>query len=214
MFTKFFYTLKNFGIPVTINEWQSLLTALEQGMANSSLTQFYYLCRAILVKTEAHYDRFDLAFASFFKDIDTPEGLPDKIWQWLDRELPEIQVTEEMRRNHRQIDLEELKRMLEERLAQQNEEHHGGNRWIGTRGTSPFGHSGYHPGGIRIGGESRNLSAVKVAGMRRFQEYRTDETLGVRQFQIALRKLRQFTSRLDGAGLSWISILPLTEDLQ
>ncbi|NLG32755.1 MAG: VWA domain-containing protein [Syntrophomonadaceae bacterium] len=199
MFTKFFYTLKNFGIPVTINEWQSLLTALEQGMANSSLTQFYYLCRAILVKTEAHYDRFDLAFASFFKDIDTPEGLPDKIWQWLDRELPEIQVTEEMRRNHRQIDLEELKRMLEERLAQQNEEHHGGNRWIGTRGTSPFGHSGYHPGGIRIGGESRNLSAVKVAGMRRFQEYRTDETLGVRQFQIALRKLRQFTSRLDGA---------------
>ncbi|MGI6412614.1 MAG: vWA domain-containing protein [Syntrophomonadaceae bacterium] len=199
MFTKFFYTLKNFGIPVTINEWQSLLTALERGMANSSLTQFYYLCRAILVKTEAHYDRFDLAFASFFKDIDTPEGLPDKIWQWLDRELPELQVTEEMRRNHRQIDLEELKRMLEERLAQQNEEHHGGNRWIGTGGTSPFGHSGYHPGGIRIGGESRNLSAVKVAGMRRFQEYRTDETLGVRQFQIALRKLRQFTSRLDGA---------------
>lgn len=199
MFTKFFYTLKNFGIPVTINEWQSLLTALERGMANSSLTQFYYLCRAILVKTEAHYDRFDLAFASFFKDIDTPEGLPDKIWQWLDRELPELQVTEEMRRNHRQIDLEELKRMLEERLAQQNEEHHGGNRWIGTGGTSPFGHSGYHPGGIRIGGESRSLSAVKVAGMRRFQEYRTDETLGVRQFQIALRKLRQFTSRLDGA---------------
>lgn len=199
MFTKFFYTLKNFGIPVTINEWQSLLTALERGMANSSLTQFYYLCRAILVKTEAHYDRFDLAFASFFKDIDTPEGLPDKIWQWLDRELSELQVTEEMRRNHRQIDLEELKRMLEERLAQQNEEHHGGNRWIGTGGTSPFGHSGYHPGGIRIGGESRSLSAVKVAGMRRFQEYRTDETLGVRQFQIALRKLRQFTSRLDGA---------------
>lgn len=199
MFTQFFYTLKHFGVPVSMNEWQSMLEALEAGMARSSLTGFYYLCRALLVKTEAHYDRFDMAFAHFFGDIETPEGLPEKIWAWLDKELPPIEVTDEMRRNHRQLDIEELKRMLEERLAEQNEEHHGGNRWIGTGGTSPFGHSGYHPGGIRIGGESRNLSAVKVAGMRRFQEFRTDETLGVRQFQVALRKLRQFTSRLEGA---------------
>lgn len=199
MFTKFFYTLKNFGIPVSMNEWQALLEALEGGMAGASLTGFYYLCRAVLVKTEAHYDRFDMAFAAFFGDIETPEGLPDKIWEWLNKELPELEITDEMRRNHHQLDLDELKRMLEERLAEQNEEHHGGNRWVGTGGTSPFGHSGYHPGGIRIGGESRNLSAVKVAGMRRFQEFRTDETLGVRQFQVALRKLRQFTSRLEGA---------------
>ncbi|MGS0765560.1 vWA domain-containing protein [Syntrophomonas curvata] len=199
MFTKFFYTLKNFGIPVSMNEWQALLEALEDGMAGASLTGFYYLCRAVLVKTEAHYDRFDMAFAAFFGDIETPEGLPDKIWEWLNKELPELEITDEMRRNHRQLDLDELKRMLEERLAEQNEEHHGGNRWIGTGGTSPFGHSGYHPGGIRIGGESRNLSAVKVAGLRRFQEFRTDETLGIRQFQVALRKLRQFTSRLEGA---------------
>ena len=198
MFTKFFYTLKNFGVPVSMNEWQALLEALEAGMAGSSLTGFYYLSRAVLVKTEAHYDRFDMAFAAFFGDIETPEGLPDKIWEWLNKELPELEITDEMRNNHQQLDLDELKRMLEERLAEQDEEHHGGNRWIGTGGTSPFGHSGYHPGGIRIGGESRNLSAVKVAGMRRFQEFRTDETLGVRQFQVALRKLRQFTSRLDG----------------
>ena len=197
MFTKFFYTLKNFGVPVSMNEWQALLEALEAGMAGSSLTGFYYLSRAVLVKTEAHYDRFDMAFAAFFSDIETPEGLPDKIWDWLNKELPELEITDEMRRNHQQLDLDELKRMLEERLAEQDEEHHGGNRWIGTGGTSPFGHSGYHPGGIRIGGDSRNLSAVKVAGMRRFQEFRTDETLGVRQFQVALRKLRQFTSRLE-----------------
>jgi uncharacterized protein with von Willebrand factor type A (vWA) domain len=95
--------------------------------------------------------------------------------------------------------MEEMKRMLEERLNEQDGEHNGGNKWVGTGGTSPFGHSGYHPGGIRIGGEGRNQSAVKVAGMRRFQEFRTDETLGVRQFQVALRKLRQFTTRLDGA---------------
>jgi len=199
MFTTFFYVLRDYGVPVSMNEWQVLLEALEKGMAGSSLTGFYYLCRAVLVKTEAHYDRFDVAFASYFGNIETPEGLPEKIWEWLQRELPELEITEEMRRNHRQIDLEELKRMLNERLKEQNEEHHGGNKWIGTGGTSPFGHSGFHPGGIRIGGKSRNLSAVKVAGMRRFQEFRTDETLGVRQFQIALRKLRQFTTRLDGA---------------
>ncbi|HWP97989.1 MAG TPA: VWA domain-containing protein [Syntrophomonadaceae bacterium] len=198
MFTRFYYTLKNYGVPVSLNEWNSLLDALEEGLSGSSLIGFYFLCRAILVKTEAHYDRFDLAFASFFEDIETPEGLPDKIWQWLDKELPEQNITEEMRRKHQHLDLEEMKRMLAERLAEQTEEHHGGNRWVGTGGTSPFGHSGYHPGGIRIGGQSRNLSAVKVAGQRRFQEFRTDETLGIRQFQMALRKLRMFTTRLDG----------------
>lgn len=198
MFTKFYYTLKDFGVPVSMNEWQTLIEALEMGMAGSSLNGFYMLCRSVLVKSEAHYDRFDMAFASFFKDVETPEGLPDKIWEWLNKELPPIEISDEMRRKHQQLDLDELRRMLAERLAEQNEEHHGGNRWIGTGGTSPFGHSGYHPGGIRIGGQSRNLSAVKVAGMRRFQEFRMDETLGIRQFQIALRKLRQLTTRLEG----------------
>ncbi|MGI5879099.1 MAG: vWA domain-containing protein [Syntrophomonadaceae bacterium] len=198
MFTRFFYTLQNFGMPVSLNEWQDLLDALEQGMAGSSLTGFYYLCRALLVKSEAHYDRFDQSFAFYFGDIETPEGLPDKIWEWLDKTLPELEITDEMRRKHRQLDLDEMKRMLAERLAQQTEEHHGGDTWVGTGGTSPFGHSGYHPGGFRIGGESMHLSAVKVAGMRKSQEFRTDETLGVRQFQVALRKLRQFTTRLEG----------------
>ena len=199
MFTNFFYTLKHFGLPVSMNEWDSLLEALEAGMGGASLTGFYHLCRALLIKTEAHYDRFDLAFATFFRNIETPEGLPDKIWEWLNKELPELEITDEMRRNHQQLDLDELKRMLEERLAEQDGEHHGGNKWVGTGGTSPFGHSGYHPDGIRIGGESRHMSAVKVAGERRYQEFRTDETLGIRQFQVALRKLRHLTTRLDGA---------------
>src|SRR5665647_1966313 len=181
-----------------MNEWHSLMEALEMNMAGSSLTGFYYLCRALLVKTEAHYDRFDLAFASYMGDLESPEGLPDKIWEWLNKELPPQEVTDAMVKNHTQLDIEEMKRMLAERLAEQNEEHNGGDRWVGSGGTSPFGHSGYHPGGIRIGGNTRNLSAVKVAGMRRFQEFRTDETLGVRQFQLALRKLRQFTTRLEG----------------
>ena len=174
MFTEFFYYLRNFGVPVALNEWQDLMEALDRGMAVSSLHSFYQLSRALLVKTEAHYDRFDLAFASYLGDLESPEGLPEKIWEWLDRELPEQNVTEAMRRNHLQLDLEEMKRMLAQRLAEQTEAHHGGNRWVGTGGTSPFGHSGYHPGGIRIGGNTRSLSAVKVAGMRRFQEFRTD----------------------------------------
>lgn len=198
MFTEFFYYLRNFGVQVSINEWQDLMEALAIGMAGSSLTGFYHLGRALLVKTEAHYDRFDLAFASYMGDLESPEGLPEKIWEWLDRELPAADITEAMRSAHQQFDLEEMKRMLAERLAEQDAEHHGGNRWVGTGGTSPFGHSGYHPGGIRVGGNTRSLSAVKVAGQRRFQEFRTDETLGVRQFQLALRKLRQFTTRLEG----------------
>lgn len=199
MFTEFYYYLKDFGVPVSFNEWQDLMNALDQGMAGSSLTGFYYLGRALLVKSEAHYDRFDLAFASYFQDVEAVEGLPEKIWEWLNREVPPLEITEAMRQNHHRLDIEEMKRMLAERLAEQTQKHHGGNRWVGTGGTSPFGHSGYHPGGIRIGGDTRSLSAVKVAGMRRFQEFRTDETLGVRQFQLALRKLRQFTTRLDGA---------------
>jgi hypothetical protein len=199
MFTRFYYELKNQGLPVSMNEWNALLEALELGLCGSSLTGFYFLCRAVLVKSEAYYDRFDMAFAHYFEGVETPEGLPDKIWEWLDKELPAREISEAMRRNHQQLDLDEMKRMLAERLQEQQEEHHGGNYWIGTGGTSPFGHSGYHPGGIRVGGKGNNLSAVKVAGMRRFQELRSDETLGVRQFQVALRKLRQFTSRLEGA---------------
>ncbi|NPV27132.1 MAG: VWA domain-containing protein [Firmicutes bacterium] len=199
MFSDFFFLLREYGIPVSINEWMTLMEALDQGLAGASLTGFYYLCRAVLVKTEAHYDRFDLAFSQYFGDVETAEGLPDRIWKWLDRELPNPQERQQLLPLPKQLDLESLKRELEKRLAEQHEEHHGGSYWIGTGGTSPFGHSGYHPGGMRIGGASRNRSAVKVAGERRFQEFRTDETLSIRQFQLALRKLRQFTTRLDGA---------------
>lgn len=198
MFTEFFYELRARGVPVSINEWYTLLEALRQGLAGSSLTGFYYLCRSVLVKSEVYYDKFDQAFAAFFEGVETPEDLPDKIWEWLSRELPAdhtIRAVGELV----QYDIDTLKQMLAERLAQQTEEHHGGNRWVGTGGTSPFGHSGYHPGGIRLGGESRNHSAVKVAAQRRFAAFRDDETLDTRQFQMALRKLRQFTTRLEGA---------------
>lgn len=198
MFTEFYYILKNHGIPVSMNEWYTLLEALEKGLANSSLTGFYRLARAILVKSEAYYDRFDQAFSEYFYGIETPEQLPETIWEWLDKHLPDMPIDPELRERIQQHDLETLKKMLAERLAEQKEEHHGGNYWIGTGGTSPFGHSGWHPGGIRIGGESRYRSAVKVAAERNYQDFRTDTTIDTRHFQLALRKLRQFTTRMEG----------------
>jgi uncharacterized protein with von Willebrand factor type A (vWA) domain len=198
MFIHFFYLLKAYGVPVTITEWMMLMEALGKGMALSSLTGFYHLARAVLVKSETHYDRYDLAFAHYFRDIETPVELTEKVLQWLEKALPPRQISSAERKQFQEWDLDELRRRLEERLREQKGEHHGGGKWIGTGGTSPFGHSGYHPAGIRIGGESVNKSAVKVAAQRNFRNFRTDETIGVRQFEVALRKLRQLSSKVEG----------------
>jgi len=199
VFTELFFLLRAYGLKVSINEWMTLMEALDRGLARASLTGFYFLCRAVLIKSEADYDKLDLAFAHYFYGVETPEELLKKLWEWLDREVPfegfengvpQLEAT--------QLDLEELKKMLEERLQEQHEEHHGGNYWIGTGGTSPFGHSGYHPGGIRLHGQSQRLSAVKVAEQRRYRDFRTDRTLDARQFQMAFRKLRQFSTKDEG----------------
>jgi len=137
-----------------------------------------------------------------FKGIESPVDIDDEVWDWLSDPLTMPGLTDEERRllaaAMEDLDLEALQRLFEERLKEQDEAHHGGNRWIGTGGTSPFGHSGFHPGGIRVGGESRNRSAVKVAGERRYRGYRTDQEVGVRQFELALRRLRQLSSRNEG----------------
>ena len=202
MFTNFFFTLREEGVPVTIVEWMTLMEALCLGMADSSLTQFYYLARSILVKSETHFDQYDIAFQRYFKGIEAPAKLIDQVSQWLENPLPSYLFTEEERRELIEKlgmpDWEKLRAALEERLKTQDGAHHGGNRWIGTGGTSPFGHSGFHPGGVRIGGASYGRSAVKVAAERNYVEYRSDETIGIRQFEMALRKLRQFSTRLDG----------------
>jgi len=202
MFTYFFFTLREEGVPVTIVEWMTLMEALYIGMADSSLTQFYYLARSVLVKSETHFDQYDIAFQRYFKGIEAPEKLLDQVSQWLATPLPPYLFSEEERNalinSLGEPDWEKLRAALEERLRTQDGAHHGGSRWIGTGGTSPFGHSGFHPGGIRIGGESYGRSAVKVAAERNYVEYRSDETIGIRQFEIALRKLRQFSTRIEG----------------
>ncbi|HIW40114.1 MAG TPA: VWA domain-containing protein [Candidatus Eubacterium pullicola] len=197
MFLGFFNLLRSYGLKVSMQEWMSLMQALEMDLGNSTLTGFYHLCRCILVKSEADYDTLDKVFALYFKNIKEFEELPEDVWKWLaDGEIermlddiPDIDFDD--------IGIAELLKMFQERLAEQNEAHHGGNRWIGTGGTSPFGRGGYNPKGIRIGGESRHRSAVKVAGDRRFLDFREDHELDSRDFQVAFRRLRQYSSRVD-----------------
>ena len=202
MFTNFFFTLRDEGVPVTIVEWMTLMEALHMGIAKSSLTQFYYLARSVLVKSETHYDGYDLAFQRYFRGVEAGAALLDQVSQWLADPLPPFLFSEEERNELidklGMPDWEKLRSALEERLRTQDGIHHGGARWIGTGGTSPFGHFGFHPGGIRIGGRSYGHSAVKVSAERNFIEYRNDEIIGIRQFEMALRKLRQFSSRFDG----------------
>jgi len=202
MFIDFFYLLKKRGVPVSITEWMTLMEALNKGMAASSLTGFYYLARAILVKSETHFDKYDLAFQEYFEGIETAAHISEQVYKWLEKVLPPLDVdidqATQLKYQLENLDLAQLRQMFEQRLKEQDSEHHGGSYWIGTGGTSPFGHSGYHPGGIRVGGGSLRRSAVKVAGERKYREFRGDETLGVRQFEVALRKLRQFTTRIEG----------------
>ena len=199
MFTAFFYLLKDKGLPVSLNEWMTLMEGLDKGLEHASLTGFYYLTRAVLVKTEADYDRFDQAFLQYFKGVEHIEELPKELLEWLSKPMPQAGYDkDEVDRRAAELEMEDLRRMLEERLAEQHERHDGGNRWIGTGGTSPFGHSGYNPKGIRIGGPAKNRSAIQIAGERKFQDFREDHTLDLRQFQVALRRLRQFSALDDG----------------
>lgn len=190
MFTNFFYTLREQKVPVSITEWMTLMEALSRGYI-SNLDEFYYLARAILIKNEAHFDHYDAAFQHYFKGIETPSEITDQVLEWLKDPVNRLTLTEEERALFDAMDFDELLRELEERLKEQTEQHDGGNRWIGRGGTSPFGHSGYHPSGIRIGGTSLSRRAVQIAQERRFRNYRNDLTLDIRQMKVVLKALRE-----------------------
>ncbi len=192
MFTDFFYTLKRRKVPVSIVEWMTLMEALSKGCI-SNLDEFYYLARAILVKSEAYYDHYDVAFQEYFKGIETPAEISEQIMEWLKDPINKMTLTEEERALFDSMDFDELLREFEKRLKEQTEQHDGGGHWIGRGGTSPFGHSGYHPAGIRIGGESGGRHAIQIAQERRFRNYRSDLILDVRQVKMALRGLRQLS---------------------
>lgn len=192
MFTDFFYTLKKRNVPVSITEWMTFVEALAKGYI-ANLDEFYYLARAMLVKSEGYFDHYDIAFQEYFRGIEAPDEILKQVLDWLKDPLNRMPLSEEEQAMLRNLDFEELLKQLEERLKEQTEQHDGGGYWVGRGGYSPFGHSGYHPAGIRIGGESRHRSAVQIAQERRFRNYRNDLVLDIRQMKIALKKLRQLS---------------------
>lgn len=192
MLIDFFFTLKDANIPVSINEFLTLLDAMQQGVVGTSVDEFYFLSRTILVKDEANYDKFDRAFGLYFKGINTIfEKHPDIPLDWLKKRL-ERELSDEQRAALEKFGYDKLLDRLKQLLEEQKERHEGGNRWIGTGGTSPFGNGGNNPEGIRIGGKSERRSAVKVWEARAFKDYDTERELGTRNIKVALRRLRKF----------------------
>ncbi|MFC1681664.1 VWA domain-containing protein [Pseudomonadota bacterium] len=195
MLVEFFEKLRRARIPVSITEFLALLEALQKRVAGFDIEEFYFLARAILVKDERHFDRFDIVFSAHFKGavelFDEIAGeLPE---EWL-RKQAELLLSEEEKREIEALGgWDKLMETLRERLEEQQKRHQGGSKWIGTAGTSPFGAYGFNPEGIRMGQEgSRNQRAVKVWDRRDFRNLDDDLTLGTRNLQVALRKLRKF----------------------
>ena len=197
MFAAFFYLLRFRGIHVTLNEWVMLLSGMEKGLHHSSLTGFYYLCRAVLIKSETDFDHFDQVFLEYFKDVPFYGELPQELLDWLNHPCEDLMRTLEELKSKKMPDetMEKILQMLQERLQEQKEEHNGGVYWVGTQGRSPFGNSGWRPGTIRVGGESCHRAAALVAGERRYRDFRKDATLDSRQFQVAFRRLRQLSAQ-------------------
>lgn len=194
MLIDLFYHLRKSGVPVTIKELLILLEALQARLAFCSADEFYLLSRTCLIKDEKYFDRFDQAFGAYFKDLELVEDFADALIpeHWLETNFLRQLSDEEKAEIEAMGGLEALLDTLKERLEEQKERHSGGNKWIGTGGTSPFGHSGYNPEGIRVGGESKNKRAVKVWEKRQFRNLDDSVELGTRNIKVALRKLRQF----------------------
>ncbi|MDJ0278066.1 VWA domain-containing protein [Sphingomonas sp. 2R-10] len=194
MFHSFVEALRRVGLPVSIREHLMLIEAIDRGVIEPSLDAFYHLARATFVKDEAMVDRFDRAFGKVFGGIAAAAGVePARIpADWLRAVAERYLSPEEMAEIAAAGDWNQLMDRLRERLAEQDSAHHGGSKWIGTGGTSPFGHGGYNPEGIRIGGESRHKRAVKVWEAREFRNLDSNRELGTRNLKVALRRLRRF----------------------
>ena len=198
MFVEFFYTLRERGIPVTPTSFLRLQKALKLGVIHS-MDDFYTAARAILVKSERYFDTYDQVFAHFFRgitllepeDIELTEIAKALLQEWLKNPAEMAQALGLDEKKIQAMTPEELIKYFFDRLKEQTEAHHGGNRWIGTGGTSPVGHSGHHPGGMRVGGRSRNKSAIKVAMERRYKDYSQEGPLTAFQMGEALKRLRR-----------------------
>ncbi len=192
MLIDFFYTVKQAGVPASIKEFLTLLEAMDKQVISPSLDEFYFLSRLTLVKDEAHFDKFDRAFGAYFKGIETIfEKRPEIPLEWLVKQL-QRDLTPEQKAAIEKFGYDKLMDRLKQLLEEQKERHEGGSKWIGTGGVSPFGHGGFNPEGIRIGGKGGQRSAVKVWEEREYKDYDGDRELGTRNIKVALRRLRRF----------------------
>jgi hypothetical protein len=226
----FFYTLRAAKLPVSVKEYLTLLEALQADVVGPtnpdacSMDDFYFLARTALVKDEKHFDKFDRAFAAYFKGVEMIADFTKPIpADWLRQEMERILSAEQIA-NAPKMDWDELMETLKKRLEEQKERHEGGSKWIGTGGTSPFGHGGKNPQGIRIGGKGGNKSAVKVWDQRAYRDYDDTQELGTRNIKVALRRLRKFaregndleldlpdTIRSTAANAGWLDIKMIPE---
>ena len=198
MFLDFFFKLKNAKIPVSLNEFLNLLNALDNQVISYDVNAFYYLARTCLIKDEKLFDRFDLVFGEYFKSIERIEledvmssmDIPD---DWIKQMFNRYFTEDEINRIKSQGGIEKLLKTLKQRLKDQKKRHQGGNKWIGTSGTSPFGAYGYNPEGIRIGQDKRRHGkAIKVWDKRIFKDFDNTKEFNNRSFKVALKKLRQW----------------------
>ncbi len=198
MLIDFFYTLRSAKLPVSVKEYLTLLKAMQADVVGPrnpdacSMDDFYFLARTALVKDEKHFDKFDRAFAAYFKGVELVADFTQPIpADWLRQEIERI-LSDEQKANAPKMDWDELMETLQKRLEEQKERHEGGSKWIGTGGTSPFGHGGQNPQGIRIGSKAGGKAAVKVWEQRAYRDYDDTQELGTRNTKVALRRLRKF----------------------
>ncbi len=188
-----FESLRAEKVPVTLREWLDLMGALDANLAFADLDAFYHLARTVLVKDERHFDRYDRAFGTYFRgiarsDVDFAASIPE---DWLRQTLQRL-LTEEERAKLDALSLQQLMEEFRQRLEEQKERHFGGNRWIGTGGTSPFGAGGFNPVGVRVGAKGGGRSAAKVWDQRAYRNLDGDAELSPRNLKLALRRLRRF----------------------
>jgi uncharacterized protein with von Willebrand factor type A (vWA) domain len=196
MFLDFFLLLKNHGLPVTMQEYLRLLEGLDKELGSYSVENFYYLCRSVMIKHEQHLDKFDQLFGHYFEGMEyIPEPDIENIPEdWLRQNWERFFSEEEKQAIDAMGGIDKLMERFRELMNEQTDRHEGGNKWIGTKGASPFGAYGYNPEGFRIGqNESRNRRATKVWDKREFRNLSDDVELDTRNLKLALKRLRIFT---------------------
>jgi len=197
MLVGFFYSLKNGGVPVSIKELLTLMEALEKNLVFASIDDFYLLSRTCLVKDEKYFDKFDRAFGAYFRDLQTIDDVIQALIpeEWLRKEFEKFLTEEEKKQIQSLGGLEKLLEEFKKRLQEQKERHEGGNKWVGTGGTSPFGNSGFNPEGIKVGENANGggqKRAAKVWEKRNYKNLDDDVELGTRNIKVALKRLRKF----------------------